>query len=117
MLVLARREGQGISIGDQIKVVVIGIKGAQVKIGVKAPGDVAVHRDEVYARIAEQNRSSTLPTDEAVDGLREPHLRNPSADVSNAEISLCLHRGRPSSHEGAAVVTGFWIGGDTRPAA
>lgn len=51
MLILARRQGESLMIGDDVTVTVLGIKGNQVRIGVKAPESVPVHREEIYERI------------------------------------------------------------------
>ncbi len=58
MLVLARRSNQSIIIGDDIEIVIVDIKGDQVKIGVKAPKNVSVHRAEVYKEIQEEKQKS-----------------------------------------------------------
>lgn len=54
MLVLTRRIGEKLIIGDTIEVNVLGIKGSQVRLGTKAPADISVHREEVYNRIQEE---------------------------------------------------------------
>jgi carbon storage regulator len=51
MLILTRRVGESLIISDDMKVTVLGIKGNQIRIGVSAPRDVAVHREEIYNRI------------------------------------------------------------------
>ena len=51
MLILTRRVGETLMVGDNVTVTVLGVKGNQVRIGVNAPKDVAVHREEIYERI------------------------------------------------------------------
>lgn len=63
MLILTRRLGEGIRIGDDVRIVILEIKGNQVKVGVEAPSSTLVYRDEIYARVIDENRkaSSTSP--------------------------------------------------------
>lgn len=58
MLVLTRKVGQSIVIGDQIEIVVLEVRGEQVRVGIRAPKTVAVHRKEIYDQIQEENRSA-----------------------------------------------------------
>jgi len=59
MLVLTRKLHQSIVIGDGIEVVVLEVRGEQVRLGIKAPRDVTVHRKEIYEQIHEENESAT----------------------------------------------------------
>ncbi len=59
MLILTRRVGESLRIGDDVSVTVLGIKGSQVRLGVNAPKSVPVHREEVYDRINDENSKNS----------------------------------------------------------
>jgi carbon storage regulator len=60
VLVLTRKVGESITIGDDVKIIVMQIKGKQVRLGIKASPNTVVHREEVYQRIQEENRQAAL---------------------------------------------------------
>jgi carbon storage regulator len=61
MLILTRRVGETVMIGNEVTVTVLGVKGNQVRIGVNAPKDVAVHREEIYDRIKREEDLDSQP--------------------------------------------------------
>jgi carbon storage regulator len=69
MLILTRRVGEAVMIGNEVTVTVLGVKGNQVRIGVNAPKDVAVHREEIYDRIKreeDQDSRSDAPSADVI---------------------------------------------------
>jgi len=69
MLVLTRRPGQSVYIGDDVKITLVEIKGSQVRIGIEAPGNVRIFREEIYLQIQEENQSAAVQPAELAPDL------------------------------------------------
>ena len=72
MLILTRRPGESVKIGDEVTVTVLGINGNQLRLGFSAPRHIAVHREEIYERIQAARVAQLAPV---ADDLSEPPLR------------------------------------------
>src|SRR4030095_14171916 len=82
MLVLTRKLGENIRIGDSVKITVLEVRSGQVKLGIEAPPEVKVHREEIYARIQEENRrAQRFKSESGEPGAtpRDPSKRERSA--------------------------------------
>jgi carbon storage regulator len=71
MLILTRRSGERITIGDQIRVTVLEVKGKQVRLGIEAPADTRVHREEIFQRIQRENRLAAGSSATALERLND----------------------------------------------
>lgn len=71
ILILTRRVGETLMVGDDVTVTVLGVKGNQVRIGVNAPKDVAVHREEIYERIRKENETGHVAHRQSARGAAE----------------------------------------------
>jgi carbon storage regulator len=83
MLILARRIGESIMVGDQVEISVVDIKGDQVKLGIKAPAQVKVYRREVYAAIQEENRAAAAASPKDLPALDQLMPRPPDSGTSS----------------------------------
>ncbi|MFW0078968.1 MAG: carbon storage regulator CsrA [Coxiella endosymbiont of Haemaphysalis qinghaiensis] len=72
MLILTRRISESVIIGDSVKVTVLGVKGNQIRIGIEAPKDVSIHREEIYERIQKEKLAKSQ--DKVVFGKRSEKI-------------------------------------------
>ena len=70
MLILTRKSGESITIGDDVKITVVEVKGKQVRIGIEAPRSYIIHREEVYICIQEENRRAAKQSPLSLVGLK-----------------------------------------------
>ena len=82
MLVLTRRAGESVMIGDDVVITVLEARGDVIRLGIQAPRDVRVHREEIYRELQAANREAASPTDAVVEELSRT-LR-PPADQDDA---------------------------------
>lgn len=89
MLILTRRVGETLMIGDEVSVTVLGVKGNQVRIGIQAPKSVAVHREEIYKRIQrekEQHREQEQPSGSNEENAEASGGETAKRDVQDAML-------------------------------
>ena len=70
MLILTRKSGESITIGDDVKITVVEVKGKQVRIGIDAPRSYMIHREEIYLSIQEENRRAAKESPISIAGLK-----------------------------------------------
>jgi len=77
MLVLTRRTGESVMIGDDVVITVLEVRGDVIRLGINAPRSVQVHREEIYRELQAANREAASPTDDAVLALA--HMLSPGS--------------------------------------
>jgi carbon storage regulator len=85
MLILTRRVGESLMIGDDVNVMVLGIRGNQVRIGVNAPREIAVHRQEIYERIQQEKAQRQQPEASQEQEPEKAEVSEPDVDEETGE--------------------------------
>jgi carbon storage regulator len=78
LLILTRKVGESVAIGDDIQVSIVEIKGTQVKLGIRAPRDVTVHREEIYLKIQEENKRAAQVSADVLGPIEDLLLKKGS---------------------------------------
>jgi len=87
MLILTRKQGESVAIGDEIQVTVVEIQGKQVKLGVKAPREIAVHRQEIYEKIQQENIRASQVDDFDLSEIKQALTGDESGEETAEEES------------------------------
>jgi carbon storage regulator len=83
VLVLTRRANQSIMIGHEIVVTVLEVRGDQVRLGIKAPRSIDVHREEIFVQLQQANRDAVAPSDNGLESLGELATAEDEASAAN----------------------------------
>ncbi len=85
MLILTRRIGESVYIGDDVRLTVLGVRGTQVRIGINAPKEVPVHREEIYYRIKHEQGDVHHPEPGNSDHYMETHYDDHQPDMNEGD--------------------------------
>lgn len=95
MLILTRKLGESITIGDEIKVTLLDCHGKQVKLGINAPASVKVHREEIYKIIQEENKRAAMVSKNALaEIVTQWKINSKNADVKNLSVHKTFYKGK-----------------------
>lgn len=96
LLVLTRKVGEGIAIGDDVKIIIMQIKGKQVRIGIKASPTTAVHREEIYQKVQDENLAASQSSHALVNQASSIIGKNNTNDIVPIKKTV---RNKPDSND------------------
>lgn len=99
MLILTRKQGESITIGDHIKITILGVFGRQVRLGVDAPPEVMVHREEVYLKIQDENREAVKTKESDLEKIKSM-LEEKGALKKEKPADILYRKGREGRKNG-----------------
>ena len=88
MLILTRKPGESLYIGDKIKITIVEIKGHQIRVGIDAPTDLRIYREEIYLQILEENRRAAEASEVSAEDLEGLRVQWGSDDEEGAKGKL-----------------------------
>ena len=88
MLILTRKEGESIRIGDNISIKIVSVDGNNCKVGIKAPRNISVNREEIYLKIMAENKTAVMADDEFNFGSIAGLLKGKETDVKPSNFSF-----------------------------
>lgn len=99
MLILTRKLGESVTIGDDIKITILGVRGRQVRMGIIAPQKVTIHREEIYFKIQEENKKAVESKVDEVTRIAVMLEENRQKSLNESSNSSLSQRGRPQKEK------------------
>lgn len=100
MLILTRKPGESLYIGDHVKITIVEIKGHQIRVGIDAPSDLRIYREEIYLQILEENKAAAEAADVGLEGLAGWHGSGTTKSsgvggISGLSVGTASRKGKP----------------------
>lgn len=86
MLILTRKAGESLYIGDDIKITVVEVKGPQIRVGVAAPREFRIFREEIFIQIQEENKEAAMSDEKALDNFENFGVKSPKSKHRNSRV-------------------------------
>lgn len=108
MLILTRKPGESLYIGDNVKITIVEIKGHQIRVGIDAPAELRIYREEIYLQILEENRKAAEASgdaDRGLEGLSNAWAGRKQGDLAGGKRSIAaLGSSKPQASDPQVVI-------------